>query len=393
MADISTLISNNGFQYLAESIMQCLDPKSLANCRAVSRQWKCFIDRKKSLLMLQIHQTMLKRESKLCGLLSSDTNLFGLLSLDEIKPVLEDHKALLQAFKRKFKNDDIQEVLIFMKKHWARLPLTKNVFDFNEGIKQNVFAYACSNDHASIVKLFIEHSIVDKSVWIPNENDERSLIHLMCMNQCYNSLSVVLTGKAFENVDFTIRGDFGMTPLHVSCHDNDTKITDLLLQFGKLDVNAQCTDLNYTDLHYACRYGYNEIVKLILNHQKTTKIFNLNLQSSVGNTPLHLAIQRGHLNVAKEILNYAFYNKDDVDLNKVNDVGTSALHIACIEGYTEIVESLLMCGQIKNENGFKLSNINISIVNDFGFTPLNIARYLDHEDIVQIILKYQYPEE
>merc|ERR1712004_313961 len=44
---IEKLIQNPGLQHIALSIFKELDPKSLANCRVVSKEWKACIDQDK----------------------------------------------------------------------------------------------------------------------------------------------------------------------------------------------------------------------------------------------------------------------------------------------------------------------------------------------------------
>ena len=63
MASFSSIIENQGLQFLAEKILKILDTQSLANCRAASRGLRNFIDTTKSLILRQIQDANSQRFS------------------------------------------------------------------------------------------------------------------------------------------------------------------------------------------------------------------------------------------------------------------------------------------------------------------------------------------
>ncbi|KAH6634643.1 ankyrin repeat-containing domain protein, partial [Chaetomium sp. MPI-SDFR-AT-0129] len=72
----------------------------------------------------------------------------------------------------------------------------------------------------------------------------------------------------------------------------------------------------FTPLHWACRNGREEIVKLLLSTGKV----DINARDDLGNTPFHLAIQGRHEEMAKLLL-----STGKVDINARNEHGTTAL--------------------------------------------------------------------
>ena len=112
-----------------------------------------------------------------------------------------------------------------------------------------------------------------------------------------------------------------------------------------IDINkpiekSQC----YSPIHYACMYGYSEMLKDILIKYKA----DINLISKDGWSPLHLCAFYGRMN----ILNILIKSKKlNFNLSLPN-LGT-ALHCACKKNNLSIV-SLLLCKcypHIKNEKG------------------------------------------
>src|SRR5437899_1059282 len=73
-----------------------------------------------------------------------------------------------------------------------------------------------------------------------------------------------------------------------------------------------------------------------------------------GATPLHLAAQNGHKDVAEVLLG------NHADVNAKND-GTTPLHLAAHEGYKDVVEVLLA------------HHADVNIKTDDGVTPLDVA--------------------
>lgn len=81
--------------------------------------------------------------------------------------------------------------------------------------------------------------------------------------------------------------------------------------------------------------------------------------STFGNTPLHMAVVQGRVDVVNALLNYG------VDPNVKGDCGYTPLHDAVEQGNIEIMHLLLKC-----------ERIDISIKNDIGLNVIDFAQLL-----------------
>ncbi len=77
--------------------------------------------------------------------------------------------------------------------------------------------------------------------------------------------------------------------------ENDVETVLVLLESG---VELNSTQNQPTALHLACSIGREEIIDLILARGEC----NLNWKDEEGNTPVDLAIKRGHLNIAQKLI-------------------------------------------------------------------------------------------
>ena len=88
------------------------------------------------------------------------------------------------------------------------------------------------------------------------------------------------------------------TPLINSSYNNNTKITQLLLDYDA-DIN-KTNKYGDTALHWACRKGYIDIVKLLLDHDADPTIEN---RFAGINTPLEIAEREGHKEIVRLLKN------------------------------------------------------------------------------------------
>ena len=137
----------------------------------------------------------------------------------------------------------------------------------------------------------------------------------------------------------------------------------LLLQLGA-DIHAKNKDGD-TPLHLAAQKGYLGIVKLILKLTADTHTKN-----NKGQAPLHMAAVKGHLQVVKLLL-----DKKAKDIYNKDKEGHTALHCAVQGGTTELVKLLIEKGA------------NINTKDKEGCTPLYLAAQGGHIGIVKLLLE------
>ncbi|XP_067625980.1 ankyrin-3-like [Eurosta solidaginis] len=192
----------------------------------------------------------------------------------------------------------------------------------------------------------------------------------------------------------------GYTPLHFASELGNEEAVKLFLNKGA-DINAS-TNGNLTPLHIATKTKREIVVKLLLQHG--AKVDN---QDKDGKTTLHLAVEKGYLTIVEDILRYR------PDINDQSN--RSSLKIA-VHGYGEkykkILEALLEYGLIVNPedaNNPKLLHAAVEkgylkIIEDLlkygadvnalynsreGFTPLHSAAKYKQEEVAKLLISYE----
>jgi len=132
------------------------------------------------------------------------------------------------------------------------------------------------------------------------------------------------------------------------------------------NIQIDIKNLNINDLFFnkSCKYGYLEIVKLLLKNNA-----NINQKDYEGYTPLIYASIYGQLEIVKLLIKYG------ANINEKNNYNYNALYFACVYGHLEIVKLLL-------ENG-----VNINEKDYHGYTPLLYVSRYGKIKIVKLLLE------
>lgn len=167
----------------------------------------------------------------------------------------------------------------------------------------------------------------------------------------------------------------GNTPLHVACLYGHWEVVAALLQLNKVhiqgigaeqselvartlpvDVNAK-DGRSQTPLHVAVLCGHLEIVKLLCEVEDVELNAKTNYYEE---TPLHLAIDRRlkcHLELVKHLS-----ATPGLDVNSKDLYRQTPLHLAAKKGYLSVVEHLS-----------STASVDIQAQDRFGRTPLHLA--------------------
>ncbi|XP_065909011.1 ankyrin repeat domain-containing protein 65-like [Dysidea avara] len=86
-----------------------------------------------------------------------------------------------------------------------------------------------------------------------------------------------------------------------------------------------------TPLHLAAENGHTQVAELLLSSGANVN----SLRDCSGDTPLHLATKKGATQVAELLLS------SGADANSLNELGNTPLHNAVMNGHAQIVELLL----------------------------------------------------
>ena len=96
----------------------------------------------------------------------------------------------------------------------------------------------------------------------------------------------------------------------------------------------------------------------------------VNMVDKYGMTALIYACRKGYTEVVKLLL------EANADVNMVNKYGNSALMYACKDGYTEIVKLLLE------------ANADVNIVDKYGNTALRYAERCECTEVIELLNKH-----
>ncbi len=160
-----------------------------------------------------------------------------------------------------------------------------------------------------------------------------------------------------------------LTALHFAARMGSAQIVSSLLQMPGMEVNVQ-DDRGFTPLDLAIEKGHVEVVKLLLEYTFTSDLERKH--SCSGNTPLHIATKNGHVeltNLLLERVNELTFNKENADQNEA--------HLSNDEGHVDEAKSVL-----------EHSESYIKEKNKDGNTPLHLAVEEGHVKVVQFLLKY-----
>ena len=102
--------------------------------------------------------------------------------------------------------------------------------------------------------------------------------------------------NGFKPADVNTKDEKGYTPLHYACRDGHLDLVRLLLE-ARADVEARNKD-NETPLHQACLHGHPATARLLLLDHGA----NVQTWSSNNSTPIHLACLYGHTPTARLLL-------------------------------------------------------------------------------------------
>ena len=159
--------------------------------------------------------------------------------------------------------------------------------------------------------------------------DNRTLLHFAAMNFGTLDNSEVIAKLLRSGIPVNACDISDMTPLHYAASTGSIEMVEALLDAGA--DPAALTSLQNTPLHLAVGDEYN----LIIVNRLLEVVTDINAPDLDGNTPLHIAAERGATDVVEALL------KADANVNATNAVGATPLHLAALANNLELVELLL----------------------------------------------------
>ncbi len=178
----------------------------------------------------------------------------------------------------------------------------------------------------------------------------------------------------------------GSTPLTLAAKNGHTKIVELLLNHN---ANINASDMHgdgYNALTFAAANGHRDTVELLIK-----KGADINASSGIcGNTPLTIAAQNGHTGIVELLL------ENGADFTAKNADNKTASELASTRGIKQFLAKAntnLRLVRAIIDNNLKAvieliaQGANVNAADCQKSTPLMIAAYKGHTDIVALLLK------
>ena len=223
----------------------------------------------------------------------------------------------------------------------------------------------------------------------------------MIKNHEYDKFQKYL--KNNPDVDINIIDENNNYLINYIINYNKVDLLSILI-LKKVKLNIISTD-GYSIFYNPIKYGFYDIIKLLLYFNDTNNINLLNLIDNYNKIPLHYAIQFKRNNIIKEMLKYQF------NLNHVDKNNNNALNIALISKNTEaaylLINENININQINNKGETaifeslknKFDDISLKLIenncdlkiknNKFQLTPLLLSVYLNNITISKKIYEKQ----
>uniref|UniRef100_A0ABD2XG59 Uncharacterized protein n=2 Tax=Trichogramma kaykai TaxID=54128 RepID=A0ABD2XG59_9HYME len=178
-----------------------------------------------------------------------------------------------------------------------------------------------------------------------------------------------------EVVNINAQDNDGYTPLHVAVYCGRKNSTELLLRRGG-DPNLVNSD-GMTPLHLICKEDYDDDFSerfFTVNDELGQRVL-VNVQDNLGNTPLHLALFRGHRNLVELLL------RRGSDPNSTNAEGSTPLHVICKRDQDDGFAKIYF--EINKQFDWV---VQVDALDELGRTPLQLALTSLLPDAIDMLL-------
>ena len=171
-------------------------------------------------------------------------------------------------------------------------------------------------------------------------------------------------------------GSAACYPIHWACRrEDDSRFLKLLVgDKCKVSISVPTEDeMKSHPIHWAASAGLIAHVSILLNASKSGGNAKeiIHDRDSSGCTPLLIAAQNGHANLA------AFLIQNGADAMAVDEHNDSALHWAAYNGDPNIVGLMLHTS---------IQSIHLDAADSYGQTPLHLSAFRGNAEVVQYLL-------
>ena len=156
--------------------------------------------------------------------------------------------------------------------------------------------YVCKSQNLQLASVLLDHSPQLALVCDTIVNKRYSPLHIVCMEQGNEQMVEIILQRILLLLE-----------------------TDEYSEDSPLDMNVRDAD-GCTPLYYACYYGHDEIVTLLLKFgqdHKNCQPFDVTITTLQQRTPLHAAVQKNHLSTLQIILDHYTNHNSNTPIDEV----------------------------------------------------------------------------
>ncbi|KAM9513138.1 B-cell lymphoma 3 protein homolog isoform 2-T2 [Salvelinus alpinus] len=240
-----------------------------------------------------------------------------------------------------------------------------------------------------------EHLLADVAQATCQDDDGDTALHIAVVQGQDAQIQRMILLLGLVHTDLDIYNNLRQTPLHLAVITHQAQLVEALLRAGAdpraLDRNGQTT------VHLCCEHGQQACLSVVLSHPSILTC--LEVRNYEGLTPLHLAVQGGHKELVRMLLDAGadinamdiksghsplihavennnmdmvhFLIENDCNVNGQSYSGNTALHCACGRGQVDTARLLL-----KNRADSSVKNYH----ND---TPAMVAKNKKVTDVLR----------
>ena len=183
-----------------------------------------------------------------------------------------------------------------------------------------------------------------------------------------------------DEEDIAVDGDSN-TALHIAVAAGDVSVIKRILK-AIPDAILEKNDNKQTPLHLACQKGNLEIVKVLLENSEYKPKKILFKKDDNHDTALHLACKEGHDDTVTWLLEQCPEKYLRELIEKENYSGQNLLHIAAFKGLSKVVGTILTIDTDNEDLNQKL----LTTMDDFGQTVLHYAVLSGDTETASLIL-------
>ena len=176
------------------------------------------------------------------------------------------------------------------------------------------------------------------------------------------------------DIDPNTLDNYGFTPLHIACMEDDAIIVALLVGHNNINVNAEMAETHETPLHLAVYRSSTDVLKVLLGHISV----NVDARDENGMTVLHTATAFPRIANLKVLLADSRF-----DVNAQDPDGITPLHAAAM--LTERVDPKASAEAVGLLIAAPGINVNAQTVN--GMTPLHHAVMADNVAVAEVLVR------